>query len=139
MTENLLHAFAPQAPTSPDVLAMEYLPSKPLEALDDAPQALRDRVVSELFALLFREVFEFRRVQSDPNLANYRFGPHEGRLVLLDFGAVRTVPRDLAEAYRDLLRAGSQNDFAGLRAASARIGYIGPSTPVRQIDLLLVC
>ncbi|MBO6798559.1 MAG: AarF/ABC1/UbiB kinase family protein [Maricaulis sp.] len=123
--------------TTPDVLAMEYLSSRPLETLDDAPQALRDRVVTELFALSFRELFEFRRVQSDPNLANYRFDPQEERLVLLDFGATRTVPPDLAEAYRDLLRAGSQNDIAGLRAASQQIGYIGPGTPAQQIDFLL--
>lgn len=123
--------------TTRNVLAMEYLPSKHLETLDDAPQALRDRVVAELFTLLFREVFEFHRIQSDPNLANYRFDPEEGRVVLLDFGAVRTVPRDLADAYRDLLRAGLENDLTGLRVASQRIGYIGSSTPPPQIDLLL--
>ena len=42
-----------------------------------------------LFALLLREVFEFRLVQTDPNFANYRYDPDSGQLILLDFGATR--------------------------------------------------
>ena len=61
----------------------------PIETLADAPQAERDRVMTLLFALLLRELFEFRLVQTDPNFANYRFEPETGQLILLDFGATR--------------------------------------------------
>ncbi|MHA6289117.1 ABC1 kinase family protein [Maricaulis sp. CAU 1757] len=123
--------------TTADVLAMDFLSSVPLESLENAPAALRDRTVTRLFELLFREVFEFGRMQSDPNLANYRFDPEGERLVLLDFGAVRPIPPRLADGYRALLRAGATGDLAGLRDAAEQIGYINTDTPARQVDLLV--
>lgn len=123
--------------TTGEILAMDFIPSRPLEALDDAPQAERDRVVSRLFTLLFREVFELGRMQSDPNLANYRYDPESGAVVLLDFGAVRDLPGPLVEGYRDLLLAGAASHRDGLRAAAERIGYLDADTPADQLALLL--
>jgi predicted unusual protein kinase regulating ubiquinone biosynthesis (AarF/ABC1/UbiB family) len=40
-------------------------------------------------------------MQTDPNLANYRVDPATGRIVLLDFGAVRVIdPRLSAPSAR---------------------------------------
>ncbi len=44
---------------------------------------------------MFRELFEFRLMQTDPNLANYLYAPVSGRVLLLDFGSVREFPRTL--------------------------------------------
>ena len=55
--------------TRREVLAMSYLPGKPLESMDVATQAVRDRIAELLFRLLFREMFDFRLVQTDPNFA----------------------------------------------------------------------
>jgi predicted unusual protein kinase regulating ubiquinone biosynthesis (AarF/ABC1/UbiB family) len=50
---------------------MSVVGGVPIETLADAPQDERDRVMTLLFALLLRELFEFRLVQTDPNFANY--------------------------------------------------------------------
>ena len=121
---------------TPQVLAMSYVESQPIEALESAPQALRDRVARDLIALVLRELFEFRLMQTDPNLANYRFDPETGRIVLLDFGAVMPVSEALAEAFRHLLRAALAQDPATTRAAMLRIGYFGTSTAPHHRELI---
>ena len=112
-----------RALTTPDILAMGFMDGVPIESLDAAPQAERDRVLGLLFELLFREIFEFRCVQTDPNFANYRYDEASGRLVLLDFGATRHFSAGCIAAYSRLLRAGQQGDLDGLSAAAIEIGY----------------
>ncbi|WP_300529044.1 AarF/ABC1/UbiB kinase family protein [Maricaulis sp.] len=119
------------------ILAMDYIDSVPLEALEAERQGVRDRIVGDLFALLFRELFELGAIQSDPNLANYRYDPERACLVLLDFGAVRSLPEGLVAGYRALLRAGAEADAGALRAAASQIGYFDAETPSDQLELLL--
>jgi len=118
------------------VLAMSYLESEPIDALVDAPQALRDRVAADLIELVLRELFEFRLMQTDPNLANYRFDPVSGQIILLDFGAVVPIAPDLASDFRQLLNAALDRDPAATRAAMLRIGYFGPTTLPRHQALI---
>jgi len=58
-------------------------------------QAEGDRIVRLLVRLLFRELFEFALMQTDPNFANYRYDTLTGQLILLDFGPFtrKTPPR----------------------------------------------
>ena len=113
------------------VLAMSHVDGQPIAALADAPQALRDRVAVELIDLVLREIFSFRLMQTDPNLANYRFDPASGRIVLLDFGAVMPIEPALAEDFRSLLSAALDGDPATIRAAMLKIGYFDAATAPR--------
>jgi predicted unusual protein kinase regulating ubiquinone biosynthesis (AarF/ABC1/UbiB family) len=117
-----------QALTRKNVLAMDYVESGPIDDLVSAPQAERDRVMTLLIGLLFRELFEFRLMQTDPNFANYRYAP-DGRIVLLDFGATRAFSEGFVALYRRLLRAGIEDDRADLRAAAREIGFLAPNAP----------
>ena len=119
------------------VLAMSYLESQPIDALATAPQAQRDRVAADLIDLVLRELFEFRLMQTDPNLANYRFDPETGRIVLLDFGAVMEIAPGLSNDFRTILDAALGEDRAARRAAMLRIGYFGADTAPRHQDLIL--
>lgn len=110
------------------VLAMTYVESAPLDSLVDAPQALRDRVASALIDLVLRELFEFGAMQTDPNLANYRYDPKTSRVVLLDFGAVQPIAPDLAADFRALARVALDGGTEATRDAMLRIGYFGPVT-----------
>ena len=85
---------------TPQVLAMTYLDSAPLDSLTDAPQALRDQVATALIDLVMRELFVYGAMQIDPNLANYRYDPRTSRIVLLDFGAVQPIAPTLAADFR---------------------------------------
>lgn len=111
--------------SSDRVLTMTFLDGHPIEELVVAPQAVRDRVAQSLIGLVLRELFEFGLMQTDPNFANYRYQPETGRLVLLDFGATRTVDPETASSYRSMLRAGLSGDREGLRHAALAAGIIG--------------
>ena len=121
---------------TPQVLAMSYVESAPLESLTTAPQATRDRVASALIDLVLRELFEFGAMQTDPNLANYRYDPKSGRIVLLDFGAVQPIAPALAADFRDLLAAALDGTPETIRAAMLRIGYFAPETALHHQDLI---
>ncbi|PFG62324.1 putative unusual protein kinase regulating ubiquinone biosynthesis (AarF/ABC1/UbiB family) [Thioclava sp. ES.031] len=108
----------------PTILPMDFLPGRPIETLTEADQPQRDQVMSALLDLLLREVFTFGYMQTDPNFGNFRWQPDEGRIVLLDFGAARSVGPETAAAYRRLLQAVLAEDRAGLRAGLLEIGFV---------------
>lgn len=122
---------------TPNVLVMSRVEGQSLDTLEAAPQAERDRVAQLLFELLFNEIFAFRHVQTDPNLANYLYDPASRKLVLLDFGATRRFDAGLVDAYRRLLAAGMAGDRAGLDAAASEIGYFGAQIEDRHRRLVL--
>ena len=109
--------------TTSRLLTMSYMEGLELSALQEQPQAVRNQAVSQLFSLLFRELFEFRLVQTDPNFANYLYQPESQRLVLLDFGATRAYPETISEGYRQLFSAGLNNDTPAIEQALSQIGF----------------
>lgn len=115
--------------TTPRVLAMEFVESRPIEALAEADEAKRGAAMTALISLVLRELFEFGVMQTDPNFANYRWRPgadeHQGRLVLLDFGATRAVPAGTALAYRSLIEAGLARDLVRVRDIAVETGFLG--------------
>lgn len=119
--------------STPDILAMSFVPGRAVETVADASQAVRDDVMSRLMALAFREVFEFGYVQSDPNFANYLYDAETGVIGLIDFGAARPVPPDIAEAYRALMTAGACGDLDGVRVQAHALGFIDARTPEDRI------
>ncbi len=123
--------------TTQDILTMDYVPGEPVEALADTPQAVRDDVMTRLIGLVFRELFEFRLMQTDPNFANYRYNRTSGKLVLLDFGATREISADVSDRYRRLMIAGLSGNRAAARTAAVDIGFFAPDTGAEQQDLIM--
>jgi len=113
--------------TTRSVLAMDYLSGEPLESLGEAgvDQKLRNRVGALLEHLLFRELFEFRTMQSDPNFANYLYRPDDGRIVLLDFGSTVTFTPEFTARYARISRALIEKDEGAARHYAEQIGYLG--------------
>ncbi len=116
------------------VLSMSFVAGTSVESLADAPQEERDRVMTSLIALVLRELFEFGLMQTDPNFANFRYQRDTGKLVLLDFGAVRAVLPETASGYRALLMAGLDNDRDQARAAAVGAGFLNDLTATRHRD-----
>ena len=125
--------------TTSRVLAMDYVDGVPLADLCDGghPQALRDRLARRLYRLLFRELFEFRFFNSDPNFANYLYLPESGQLGLLDFGGVRELSPDLSASYARLFRAGMTGDRGALQAAMQHIGFFPADEPGDRVTALI--
>ena len=111
--------------TTRRVLAMSFVSGVPVESLTDADQAVRDEAMTMLVSLVLRELFQFGVMQTDPNFANYRWQPDSKRLVLLDFGATRTVPIATADAYRKLIEAGLARDLDRVRDIAVETGLLG--------------
>jgi predicted unusual protein kinase regulating ubiquinone biosynthesis (AarF/ABC1/UbiB family) len=131
--------------TTARIMAMDYMEGIPLEALDaTTPQPVRDRVGALLQKLLFRELFEFRVMQTAPNFANYLYQPDSARLVLLDFGATQQFSRAFSDRFRRITRAIVAGDRRGIEREARRIGYIAqdaePDVVSAALDVIeLVC
>ncbi|GMM67516.1 AarF/ABC1/UbiB kinase family protein [Alteromonas sp. MTD1] len=123
--------------TTPTVLAMDFIEADSLDTLLNEPQETRDRIMTSLMTLFFKEVFEFTLIQSDPNLANYKYKADTKQLVLLDFGATREVPKHLSEQYKALLNSAASNDKEGMLAAALAIGLVDESHSQTQISAVL--
>lgn len=112
-----------------DVLAMEFVPSDPIDTLETVDQSLRDTVATRLIALMLREVFDLHLVQSDPNFANFRWQPATGRIVLLDFGATRPLSPELVARCRAILAPALTDDLPGLSQALHDLGLLSGAMP----------
>ena len=127
--------FAPL--TTSTVLAMDFIEAQDLDALINEPQDVRDAVMTALMTLFFNEIFHFKLLQSDPNLANYQFKPNTKEIVLLDFGATRDVPDAISAQYQALLNSAAANDRAMMQQAAFRIGLIDESHSQTQVDAVI--
>jgi len=108
------------------VLATDRVYALPIEDLRSVEhtQERRDRVGESLVRVVFRELFSFRFMQTDPNFANYLFEPKEERVALLDFGAARSFKREFTETYRHLVMASVDRDHRGLIRAATQLGFL---------------
>ena len=131
--------------TTRRILALDYIESEPLESCRDAlPQRLRDGIALRIETLLFRELFGFRLMQTDPNPGNYRYRREADELVLLDFGSTLELDAARVAGYREICRAVIDDDRDEIRRAALDLGYLAPATPAASADgvieiIRLVC
>jgi predicted unusual protein kinase regulating ubiquinone biosynthesis (AarF/ABC1/UbiB family) len=130
--------------TTPRIMAMDFVAGEPLDALADAPQTRRDAIGAVLQRLVFRELFEFRVMQTDPNFANYLYQPADKRVVLLDFGATQRFSAQLVANYARITRAVVHGDRKSIAREAVRIGYASSDDSAERLRavvevILLVC
>jgi predicted unusual protein kinase regulating ubiquinone biosynthesis (AarF/ABC1/UbiB family) len=132
--------------TTERVLGMDYAHGEPLEALAASaiPRGLRDEIGAALERLVFRELFEFRAMQTDPHFGNYLWDSDAKRVALLDFGATCEFPRALVERYRGITRAVIAGHRARVQHFATEIGYLAPEDSRERVHavvdlILLVC
>lgn len=132
--------------TTTRILAMDYMCGEPLETLAAAEvaQDMRDGIGTLLERLMFRELFEFRLMQTDPNFANYLWQPDSGRVVLLDFGSTLQFSAAFARHYARITRAVIDGDRAAIARHAVAIGYLEAGDPAPLVDatiamMSLVC
>jgi predicted unusual protein kinase regulating ubiquinone biosynthesis (AarF/ABC1/UbiB family) len=112
--------------TTHRILAMEFIAGEPINDLwkTETPRRVRDRVGRDIQRLVFRELFEFRFMQSDPNFANYLQRDEGRELVLLDFGSTVEISAELSERYRRLLKAATADDHAKIAELVVEYGWL---------------
>lgn len=114
--------------SGPDILVMSFENGVAIESLVNSSQVDRDRIMTQLVALLLRELFEFKLMQTDPNFANYKHDPVRQKIVLLDFGATRALPLALVEQYRTLAKGALAGDNASVLASARDMDFFSPQT-----------
>jgi predicted unusual protein kinase regulating ubiquinone biosynthesis (AarF/ABC1/UbiB family) len=132
--------------TTKRILAMDFVDGEPLEKLGEqgVAQDMRDDAGALLERLMFRELFEFHTMQSDPNFANYLYRPEDGRIVLLDFGSTVTFSKQFTSHYGEISRALIEENEGAARHYAEQIGYLqvddNPDYAERLLDIIrLIC
>ena len=125
--------------TTKRILAMDYIEGVPLESLgeDGVAQELKNSVGALLQHLMFRELIEFRTMQSDPNFANYLYQPDTDRVVLLDFGSTVSFEEKFTQRYAQIARAMIDKDDVTLRHLAEKMGYINPGNSDEYVERIL--
>lgn len=121
------------------VLAMSFEAGAKLDGPEVAalPQARRDALALAVLDLYFKELFRWRRVQTDPHFGNYRvrIGKRSDQLVMYDFGAVRDLSEAFTEPYRQMLRGTFHRDRAGFERAAEELKVLAADDPPELKEL----
>lgn len=115
-----------------NVLVSEWLEGRPLVTVADDPKDERRRIASlyQGFALLAPARAGW--LHADPHPGNFRVTP-DGRLGVVDFGAVVAMPHGLPPAFGRLVRAfADESDADDAQAALVGAGLIRPG---RNVDI----
>lgn len=123
--------------TSESVLAMDYLEGISIEHAERLEQSERDLVMHRLLELMFRELFDFKMVQTDPNFANYLYMPETKQIGLLDFGATREYSDRFSDGYRKAFSSVVRGSESGLNDALEQIGFFSQDILPEQREAIL--
>jgi predicted unusual protein kinase regulating ubiquinone biosynthesis (AarF/ABC1/UbiB family) len=123
------------------VLTMGLVEGYPLQAVlgPGVDQALKDWVAIKYFRVLWRQIFEFGVVHTDPHPGNYLVTYHP-KLAILDFGSIRILPEKIRKAYHRLCRAALADDYATMARCFVELEYIDkdddPDPLIRILKIL---
>ncbi|MEX3071291.1 ABC1 kinase family protein [Vibrio alginolyticus] len=123
--------------SSQSVLAMEFIEGNSVDTIINYDQSTRDFVMHNFLQLLFRELFEFKMVQTDPNFANYLYLEETKQIGLLDFGATREYSERFSSGYRLAFSSVINQDENGLNDALQQIGFFSQTIISEQRQAIL--
>ncbi|HVM98464.1 MAG TPA: AarF/ABC1/UbiB kinase family protein, partial [Candidatus Acidoferrales bacterium] len=107
------------------VLTMEFVEGYPLSSIlgPGVDQELKDWLALKYFRVVWRQIFEYGTLHTDPNPGNYLVTFHP-KLVILDFGSIRVFPEPIRKAYVRLARAILARDKATMAQCLVALDYI---------------
>ena len=89
--------------TTTKILAMEYKEGVTIDQVAHFNQKTKNSIIDSLVELAFKEIFEFRLIQTDPNFANFLYDEKSKKIVLLDFGATSKISSKNIRVFKDIL------------------------------------
>ncbi|MEU0848951.1 AarF/ABC1/UbiB kinase family protein [Streptomyces flaveolus] len=117
------------------VLVTEWLEGTPLASvIREGAQAERDDAGLKYARFLFSGPERAGRLHADPHPGNFRLLP-DGRLGVLDFGAVKHLPDGFPAALGSLIRLAQDGDWAAAQEVLVREGFITPGAPLDHAAL----
>jgi predicted unusual protein kinase regulating ubiquinone biosynthesis (AarF/ABC1/UbiB family) len=106
-----------------DILIMSFIEGTAIEQVTHLPQQTRDYIAHSLFSLFFKELFDLKLMQTDPNFANYLYCSESNKIGLLDFGATRDISDKISDSYRSLFKGLFECDHQQIEQAAKGIGF----------------
>ncbi len=102
-------------------------------------QSLKDWVAIKYFRVLWRQVFEFGVLHTDPHPGNYLVTYHP-KLAILDFGSIRIFPDAIRKAYHGLAKAILARNEAAMADCFVRLGFMengdDPKPLIRIMEII---
>lgn len=121
------------------ILAMSYEDGFAVDSVEVAKlsQDARNRIGAAVMELMFREIFQWRQVQTDPHFGNYkiRLDGEAWRIVLLDFGAVRQFPKRYIVPFAGVVHGSLLRDPDAIARAAVDLGFLRESDNAQTRDL----
>lgn len=126
--------------TSRRVLTMEYVEGYPLASVlaPGVEQELKDWIAKKYFRVVWRQIFEYGTLHTDPNPGNYLVTFHP-KLVILDFGSIRIFPEPIRKAYLELADALLRNDTATMQQCFVTLDFLDPEQdPAPMVQIMKI-
>ena len=123
--------------SSQRVLTTELLQGITLEEARKRSKTEKNTWGQLLFRALAAQLLVFRKLQSDPNPANYAF-LENGKIALYDFGSIKELPDWLHAGYMKTISLCRQNRFAEITAVAASMKVTmktGEDVPFKHVQL----
>lgn len=126
--------------SAPKVIISEWLEGMPLSefvrrpAADEQEQRLRNRIGEIAVELAFSSPVRVQRLHCDPHHGNFRAMP-DGRLGVLDFGAVTSLPDGIPSSLGRIMRLAADNRSDEMMALLEQEGFVGLADKVTGQDV----
>ena len=117
-------------------LTMSFLEGRELSNIMQFDQSARDEISLNLIELLFNEIFNFKMVQTDPNLANFLLNRGGKSICILDFGACCRVSDETYRLYKELLSVALSLDLNCIKSFLQEKNFIPQETSMAGTKFL---
>jgi predicted unusual protein kinase regulating ubiquinone biosynthesis (AarF/ABC1/UbiB family) len=138
--EVVIPAVYPEV-SSRRVLTMSFVEGYPFADIlkPGVDQRTKDWVALKYFRVVWRQIFEFGTLHTDPHPGNYLVTFHP-RLAILDFGSIRIFPEPIRKAYHGLAAAILRRDEKGMADCFVRLGFLDkgddPTGMIQIMDVI---
>jgi predicted unusual protein kinase regulating ubiquinone biosynthesis (AarF/ABC1/UbiB family) len=125
--------------SAPKVVVSEWVEGKPMaEIIRDGSTDERDLCGTRLFELTFDAPARVGMMHGDAHPGNFMLAP-DGRMVVIDFGAVAPLPDGLPMELGRMIRFALEKDYDDLLPTMAKVGFIQPGEDIsiEEIDAML--
>ena len=118
-------------------LAMDFKNGITIDKLVDFNQKTKNEVTERLIGLIFKEIFEFNLIQTDPNFANFLYDETTSKIVLLDFGATKEIDSKTVHNFRLLFQGILKQNIEEIERNLRELGLVTKDLPVEILNSIL--